>query len=354
MSRQTDLSVRLVGVQGLGSQTGCLRGQHASCRSLDAGNRPVWLDRSVASPPLRCAHRPVPSRPLDVKGDWTMITVGIDAHKRTHTVVAVDELGREIGHKTTATTSDDHLELLRWAERFGDERTWAVEDCRHLSRRSEADLLAAGERLVRGHQADGPRPRRGAHLRQVGSDRRVGRGAGRIAAPRLADRTPRRSRTRAAIAGRPSRRPGRRADTLHQPAALADARTRSQLGSPGSFVAQHQELRCDHRGLAGLDTMVAGIAREIVALGRRSHAPATASSTPPSTASPSRRCAATITPRPTSSAGSPPGTRRPKHCAPSSAACPTSSIEPCSSTPKLPPRVASPRRLDIGANHAGP
>lgn len=79
-----------------------------------------------------------------------MVTLGIDAHKRTHTVVAVDELGRELGHKTTtATTSEDHLEMLRWAQRFGAERTWAVEDCRHLSRRLEADLLSAGERIVR-------------------------------------------------------------------------------------------------------------------------------------------------------------------------------------------------------------
>jgi transposase len=85
-----------------------------------------------------------------VKGDVIMVTLGIDAHKRTHTVVAVDELGRELGSKTTtATTSDDHLEMLRWAERFGLERTWAVEDCRHLSRRLEADLLAAGQRIVR-------------------------------------------------------------------------------------------------------------------------------------------------------------------------------------------------------------
>lgn len=79
-----------------------------------------------------------------------MVTLGIDAHKRTHTVVAVDDLGRELGCRTTtATTSDDHLEMLRWATQFGAERTWAVEDCRHLSRRLEADLLAAGERIVR-------------------------------------------------------------------------------------------------------------------------------------------------------------------------------------------------------------
>jgi transposase len=50
---------------------------------------------------------------------------------------------------TTSPTTEDHLALLRWAERFGGERCWAVEDCRHLSRRLEADLLAAGERIVR-------------------------------------------------------------------------------------------------------------------------------------------------------------------------------------------------------------
>jgi len=62
----------------------------------------------------------------------------------------IDERGREIGSKTTnATTTPAHLELLRWAERFGNEREWAVEDCRHLSRRLEADLLAAGERIRR-------------------------------------------------------------------------------------------------------------------------------------------------------------------------------------------------------------
>lgn len=79
-----------------------------------------------------------------------MVILGIDAHKRTHTVVVIDERGREIGSKTTnATTTATHLELLRWAERFGSDREWAVEDCRHLSRRLEADLLAAGERIRR-------------------------------------------------------------------------------------------------------------------------------------------------------------------------------------------------------------
>jgi transposase len=85
-----------------------------------------------------------------VKGGNAMIMPGIDAHKRTHTVVAVDELGRRLAVKTTtATTTEDHLELIQWADQFGTERTWAVEDCCHLSRRLERDMLAAGERLVR-------------------------------------------------------------------------------------------------------------------------------------------------------------------------------------------------------------
>lgn len=78
------------------------------------------------------------------------MTLGIDAHKRTHTVVAIDDVGRQLGVKTTTgTTSDDHLVLMRWAERFDGERRWAVEDCRHLSRRLEADLLRVGEVIVR-------------------------------------------------------------------------------------------------------------------------------------------------------------------------------------------------------------
>jgi transposase len=79
-----------------------------------------------------------------------MVILGIDAHKRTHTVVAVDEAGRELGTKRTSSTNREaNLDLLRWAERFGAERSWAVEDCRALSRHLEGDLLAAGERVVR-------------------------------------------------------------------------------------------------------------------------------------------------------------------------------------------------------------
>lgn len=79
-----------------------------------------------------------------------MVVLGIDAHKRTHTVVAIDEAGRELGTMTTRdTTTEANLELVRWADRFGPDRRFAVEDCRHLSRTLEGDLLGAGEVLIR-------------------------------------------------------------------------------------------------------------------------------------------------------------------------------------------------------------
>ena len=77
-----------------------------------------------------------------------MVVLGTDAHKRNHTVVAVDEAGVEIGSVTAAVTPEGHLKLVTWAARWP-ERRWAIEDCRQLFRRLEADLLRVGESVVR-------------------------------------------------------------------------------------------------------------------------------------------------------------------------------------------------------------
>ena len=77
-----------------------------------------------------------------------MVVLGTDAHKRSHTMVAVDEAGAEIGSVTVAATSEGHLRLVKWAAQF-EQRRWAIEDCRQLSRRLEADLLRIGELVVR-------------------------------------------------------------------------------------------------------------------------------------------------------------------------------------------------------------
>jgi len=79
-----------------------------------------------------------------------MVVVGADVHKRTHTFVAVDEVGRKLGEKVVAATSAGHAEAVMWArERFGTQLVWAIEDCRHLSARLERDLLTAGQQVVR-------------------------------------------------------------------------------------------------------------------------------------------------------------------------------------------------------------
>lgn len=79
-----------------------------------------------------------------------MVVVGADVHKWSHTFVAVDEAGRKLGELTVKATSAGHDKAILWAQRcFGDELTWAIEDCRHLSARLEIDLLTAAQRVVR-------------------------------------------------------------------------------------------------------------------------------------------------------------------------------------------------------------
>jgi transposase len=77
-----------------------------------------------------------------------MVMIGTDSHKRTHTFVAVDDLGRRLGECTLRANTDGHLQLLAWAARY-EAVTFALEDCRHLTRRLESDLLRAGQRVVR-------------------------------------------------------------------------------------------------------------------------------------------------------------------------------------------------------------
>ena len=77
-----------------------------------------------------------------------MVTVGTDSHKATHTFVATDDTVRELGQATFSADSDGHLKALRWSSKWP-QRCWALEDCRHLSRRLERDLLGAGEKVVR-------------------------------------------------------------------------------------------------------------------------------------------------------------------------------------------------------------
>jgi transposase len=79
-----------------------------------------------------------------------MIVIGVDAHKRTHTLVALDGVtGVDRGQSTVASDEDGMLAALRFAAALDQQRVWAVEDCRHVSGRLERGLLASGDRVVR-------------------------------------------------------------------------------------------------------------------------------------------------------------------------------------------------------------
>src|SRR6266480_253676 len=76
----------------------------------------------------------------------SMIAIGVDVHKHSLTAVAVDELGRTLAEHSSASEGGG---ILAWARSLGEERLWAVEDCRHVSRGLEQLLLEGGEQLVR-------------------------------------------------------------------------------------------------------------------------------------------------------------------------------------------------------------
>ena len=79
-----------------------------------------------------------------------MIVIGADTHKLTHALAAVDAgTGRRRGARQIGAEEQGHLAAVRWARGLDHERVWAIEDCRHVSRRFEQALIAAGERVVR-------------------------------------------------------------------------------------------------------------------------------------------------------------------------------------------------------------
>lgn len=113
-----------------------------------------------------------------------MVTLGTDSHKQSHTVVAVDENGRQLDELRVAATQAGHVQALVWARQWP-ERRWAMENCRQLSRGFERDLLTAGEQVLQ------------VSPKLMGTARRSGREPGKsdpidaLAVARVALREPR-------------------------------------------------------------------------------------------------------------------------------------------------------------------
>src|SRR2546423_6473084 len=91
----------------------------------------------------------------------SMIVLGADTHKRSHTIAAVSAAtGELLGEQTVQVGAKGFAALVVWARALGGERVWALEDCRHVSGSFERFLIERGERVLRGARcstATGPR-----------------------------------------------------------------------------------------------------------------------------------------------------------------------------------------------------
>jgi transposase len=75
------------------------------------------------------------------------VLIGIDPHKATNAVAAIDEGGKLIELATFPTNRDGLRSLERWGKRF-EKRRWAVEGAGGLGRPVAQHLVGAGERVV--------------------------------------------------------------------------------------------------------------------------------------------------------------------------------------------------------------
>ena len=75
------------------------------------------------------------------------VLIGVDPHKATNVLAAIDEQGELVGQQTFPATRKGLRTLQRWAKRFP-ERRWAVEGASGIGRPLAQKLLAAGERVL--------------------------------------------------------------------------------------------------------------------------------------------------------------------------------------------------------------
>jgi transposase len=69
------------------------------------------------------------------------IVIGVDPHKATNVVAAIDEQGELVGQETFPANRKGVRDLQRWAKRFPGRR-WAVEGASGIGRPLAQKLLA--------------------------------------------------------------------------------------------------------------------------------------------------------------------------------------------------------------------
>ncbi len=76
-----------------------------------------------------------------------MITIGVDAHKRIHVAVALDDAGSALGQWRGANSPEGWLKVLSWAIGLGEPRRWGIEGAWSYGRGLAQFLVANGEQV---------------------------------------------------------------------------------------------------------------------------------------------------------------------------------------------------------------
>ena len=106
----------------------------------------AWLERGTATIPA--SGLPTGGAPHIRHAGWsTLITIGIDPHKGSHTATAVDEHEAVVGELRVEADRHQRARLLEWAAGF-EPRRWAVEGATGMGALLAQQLVGAGEHVV--------------------------------------------------------------------------------------------------------------------------------------------------------------------------------------------------------------
>lgn len=81
-----------------------------------------------------------------IYGDYNIIVLGCDVHKKSHTVVAVDSLGRKIKKIKIMNTASGFQELLEWSNDLNEEKMWGIENSQHYGKHLTQFLIEKQEK----------------------------------------------------------------------------------------------------------------------------------------------------------------------------------------------------------------
>lgn len=76
-----------------------------------------------------------------------MVTIGVDAHKRVHVALALDDAGRELAHWRGPNSVAGWEHLLQWAQAWQSELQWGIEGAWGYGRGLAQFLVDAGHRV---------------------------------------------------------------------------------------------------------------------------------------------------------------------------------------------------------------